>query len=99
MKVEIHPLAEDEFTEEAAYYERQVATLGTSFISEIESAVALLENHPRLGAEFEYPFRHPPMRRFPHSLIYTIEINRIWIIAVAHQRRQPGYWHERKSSR
>jgi plasmid stabilization system protein ParE len=95
MKIEFHPQAEEEFAEEAAYYERQVSTLGASFISELESAVAILEAHPELGAEFENPFRHLLMRRFPHSLIYAIEPSRIWIVAVAHQRRRPGYWHER----
>lgn len=95
MKIEFHPQAQEEFTEEASYYERQIPALGTSFISELESAVALLEAHPKLGAELESPFRHLPMRRFPHSLIYAIESRRIWIVAVAHQKRRPGYWRER----
>ena len=69
MKIEFHPQAQEEFTEEASYYEQQIPTLGMAFISELESAVALLEAHPKLGAEFENPFRHLPMHRFPHSLI------------------------------
>jgi len=40
--------------------------------------------------------------RFPFNLIYTIEPGRILIIAVAHQKRRPGYWayrlHERKAA-
>jgi plasmid stabilization system protein ParE len=95
MRVEFHPRAEEEFVEEAAYYEEQVAGLGDSFISELDAATILLEDHPRIGTEFDSPFRHLPMRRFPHSLIYTIETSRIWVLAVAHQRRRPGYWRER----
>lgn len=95
MRVEFHPEAEEEFIEQAAYYEEQVPALGVSYIGELESAATLLEEHPKLGAEFDKPFRHLSMRRFPHWLIYTIEPSRIWVIAVAHQRRRPGYWRER----
>ncbi|MDZ7842156.1 MAG: type II toxin-antitoxin system RelE/ParE family toxin [Gammaproteobacteria bacterium] len=95
MRVEFHPRAEEEFIEEAAYYEEQVAGLGEAFIMEIESAANLLEDHPKIGAEFESVFRHLPARRFPHSLIYTIKTRRIWVLAVAHQSRRPGYWRER----
>lgn len=95
MRVEFHPRAEEEFIEEAAYYEEQVAGLGNSFISELEAAAISLEDHPRMGAESESPFRYLPMRRFPHSLIYTVEANQIWVLAVAHQSRRPGYWRER----
>ncbi len=77
------------------YYEEQVACLGDSFISELEAAAILLQDHPRIGAEFDSPFRCLPMRRFPHSLIYTIATNQIWVLAIAHQGRRPGYWRER----
>jgi toxin ParE1/3/4 len=95
MRVEFHPRAEEEFVEEAAYYEERVAGLGDSFISELEVATTLLEDHPGIGAELESPFRYLPIRRFPHSLIYIIETSRIWVLAVAHQSRRPGYWRER----
>jgi plasmid stabilization system protein ParE len=57
MKVEFHPQAEEEFIEAAAYYEHRVATLGSSFISELESASLLLEDNPRIGAETDSRFR------------------------------------------
>jgi hypothetical protein len=34
-------------------------------------------------------------RRFPFSVIYAHEEATIVIVAVAHQRRRPGYWRER----
>ena len=68
MRVEFHPFAEEEFVEETACYEQQAPSLGGSFIAELESAAALLEEHPELGVEIEDPLRQLPMRRFPHSL-------------------------------
>lgn len=96
MKVEFHPEAEEEFIEEAAFYEQQVPSLGNAFVAEVELAVTILEDYPELGAEFDSPFRYLPMRRFPHSLIYAVESHCIWIVAVGHHRRRPGYWRNRQ---
>ena len=32
------------------------------------------------------------MQRYPYSLVYIVRDPKIVIIAVAHQRRRPGYW-------
>jgi toxin ParE1/3/4 len=34
--------------------------------------------------------RHKLIRRFPYSLLYVIESDRIRVLAVAHQKRWPG---------
>ncbi|MBT4287197.1 MAG: type II toxin-antitoxin system RelE/ParE family toxin [Deltaproteobacteria bacterium] len=44
---------------------------------------------------------HPPFRRclipkFPYGIIYVIESDHIYIVAVAHTMRKPAYWAERK---
>lgn len=95
MKVELHSEAEEEFIEQALFYEKQISNLGSSFIDEIESALSLLEKHSKIGAEFEAPYRNFPIRRFPHTLIYVIETDRIFVVAVSHQNRRPGYWRDR----
>ncbi len=35
------------------------------------------------------------MTHFPFNIIYSIYNNKIYIIAVAHQHREPEYWIER----
>jgi hypothetical protein len=42
----------------------------------------------------------PPARRhfsldFPHDVIFLEKPEYIWIIAVMHMKRLPGYWHQR----
>lgn len=34
-------------------------------------------------------------RDFPYALAYLVDGDLIIIVAVAHGRREPGYWHER----
>jgi hypothetical protein len=34
--------------------------------------------------------------RFPYSIVYKEAADKIMIVAIAHQRRRPGYWRRRK---
>jgi hypothetical protein len=43
-----------------------------------------------------YSTRRFLFRRFPFSLIYFIQETSILVVAVAHGRRKPGYWNNRK---
>lgn len=47
-------------------------------------------------AEIEPDIRRFVLRKFPYSIIYSIEPDCVMILAVAHQRREPGYWRERR---
>ncbi len=35
------------------------------------------------------------LRRFPFSILYVNNPGRLWVVAVAHGSRRPGYWQER----
>ena len=79
----------------AAYYNNEVRGLGAAFISEVERISELIQGHPAIGQPIDEAFRSAVLLRFPFSVIYSVEVDRIWIIAVAHQRRRPGYWRGR----
>jgi hypothetical protein len=34
-------------------------------------------------------------RGFPYVVVYLDEPERVWIVAVMHAKRRPGYWRER----
>ena len=95
MIVEFHPEAAREFIEAAAYYESAASQLGNRFILAVEAAESLISSHDEIGQEIESGFRHFVLAEFPHSIVYSIEPDRIWIVAVAHHKRKPGYWLER----
>lgn len=95
MSLEFHPEAEHELTEAALHYDREVEGLGDRFLSEIRRATTLLGKNPRMGHRVEGQLRRVILRRFPFSLIYAHHADNIFILAVAHQRRRPGYWRTR----
>lgn len=35
------------------------------------------------------------LSRFPYKLLYSVEADHIYVIAVAHQHREPNYWTDR----
>ncbi|MGB5540482.1 MAG: type II toxin-antitoxin system RelE/ParE family toxin [Gammaproteobacteria bacterium] len=95
MKAEFHPAACEELLETAAYYEDQIPGLGERFIVEVERVAGVLADQPVIGQRIGVICRRILLVRFPFSLIYSIEPDGIWILAVAHHRRRPGYWKER----
>lgn len=85
--------AEYELVEGALYYAREAnAELGQAFISEFERSIGLLLANPKLGTVWRGATRRLPLRRFPHSVVYQLREVEIRVLAVAHQRRRPGFW-------
>jgi toxin ParE1/3/4 len=93
--VVMHPDAEAELEAAAAYYERQRVGLGQEFRVEFEAALGRLLQNPLLYAIEVDEVRVCPMHRLPYTVYYADLGDRIWLAAVAHQRRRPGYWRRR----
>ena len=97
MNVLLHPEAAAELGEAASFYaERAHRELGLAFIAEFERSINLLSERPELGALWRGTARRLPLRRFPYSVIYRLIDGTIQVLAVAHQRRRPGYWRKRQ---
>lgn len=90
-----HPAAEREMLADARYYEQQRPGLGEGFLDEVDRAVAVAVNHPESGTPLGGTFRWVLTRRFRYAVIYREHDERIEVVAVAHLRRRPGYWHRR----
>ena len=94
-----HPEARAEFMAAAAYYNEQAPGLGAHFVDEVERTVQLIAEQPVLGLPVEatHGLRRWVLRRFPYYLIYRSEPGTTLILAIAHQRKRPGYWRSRES--
>ena len=91
-----HEDAEREVIEAAQYYESRAAGLGLSFLLDVEDVVEQIRANPTAFQCIAGEVRHKLLRRFPYSVLYAIEPDRIRILAVGHQRRRPGYWRYRR---
>lgn len=62
---------------------------------EINAKLALLKDHALIGTHGVGGSRWLPLRRFPYTLHYRVVGDVIDILALAHQKRHPGYWRQR----
>lgn len=90
------PLAREELNRAAEFYEGAVPGLGDDFLDDLERTVRFLQAHPEIGAHAGRRFRRGHFARFPYSVIYVERDGEIVIVAIAHQRRRPGYWRARQ---
>lgn len=90
-----HPKARAEFENSAFFYDGKFLGLGMEFAAEVQVAVAFAYSHPEAGAPVANGFRRVIVRRFPYSVVYRVQGEQLYIIAVAHQRRKPNYWNDR----
>jgi plasmid stabilization system protein ParE len=90
-----HPAAVRELTDAVDYYNEQREELGDEFAAEVERSIELIRRDPTLPAPRPDGFRGRRCRRFPDTIFYPDLDEDVWIGAVAHQRRKPGYWARR----
>nr|VFK20189.1 MAG: ParE toxin of type II toxin-antitoxin system, parDE [Candidatus Kentron sp. LPFa] len=93
--VHFNPDARAEFLEAVKYYEAHQPGLGRRFRLAVESELVRIREMPLGFRVLHAPFRRCLIRKFPYAIIYSIEPEFISVIAVAHTKRKPGYWHER----
>ena len=90
--------AEEEMVEASLFYEAASDGLGNDFLTDVQFGIDSLCEHPHLGHEVGGGLRRMLLHRFPFSLIYSVEVDAILIVAVAHFGRRPGYWKDRIDS-
>jgi hypothetical protein len=90
--VKYHRLAESELIESALYYESRREFLGDNFLDLVDETLTGIQSSPAWGRPGKFNTRSWKVRRFPFRIVYLEQAGRIWIVAVAHLSRKPGYW-------
>jgi plasmid stabilization system protein ParE len=80
------------------YYFQAGAAVAHDFRIETERVATLLGEHRQLGAQIQHNARRLPLHGYPFDLVYRASADSIIVIALAHQRRRPGYWMGRRES-
>lgn len=89
----LHHAAEQELEAAVAYYEQQRQGLGMDFQTEVEQAVRHIQQQPKIFPKYKaQEIRVYTLKRFPYAVFYLELDDAIWIVAIAHRRRKPGYW-------
>ncbi len=94
---QIHRSARVEWDKAIAYYEKQEAGLGRELQTEVEDTFVRIQQNPGLGSPYkDTEYRSMLVHRFQYSVVYLETDDAISVMAIAHQRRKPGYWSRRR---
>lgn len=94
-KVEFHPEAEDDLAGAKQWYRQRSRLAARAFATEFAGAVRQITTSPTRWPKTQGETRRFVLSRFPFSILYRLEPDKVFVIAVAHQRRRPGYWRNR----
>ena len=74
------------------WYEMQRAGLGAEFARSVEAVVHRIARQPEGAPLVWEDVRRAHLRRFPYSVFYLVEFDRVVVLSCMHQRRDPAGW-------
>ena len=96
MRLSIDPRARQEFLDAALYYNEASPSVSERFITAIESALDEITMFPNRYPIERGKFRFRQLLKFPYSIKYQVKGDIVRVHAIAHAKRKPGYWSDRK---
>lgn len=77
--------------------------LGSRFEASVDSVIDGVLESPESGAVWPGWDSLPVVRSrrvpdFPYRLVYLIQPDELLVVAIAHEKRKPGYWRDRVAS-
>jgi plasmid stabilization system protein ParE len=82
-----HPEAGQDYLEAVEYYTAISIELGKRFDSEIQRLVGEVRRDPQPFFRFHHPAQRALLSKFPYSVVYLEQADRVWIVAVMHAKR------------
>jgi len=98
MRVRLHPNARVEVREVRKWYYERSPLSATAFAHAVDTAVSRIVEAPTQYPLADHGTRKLVLQRFPFNIFYLPGESEIVIVAVAHQKRRPGYWSSRLTS-
>lgn len=92
--------AEAELDDTVRWYERRSPGVGLALLSAVDAVSARIVRWPEAGTpepdiETDRVVRRMPLRRFPYRVVWVVTDDEVYVVAVAHNHRRPGYWRHR----
>ena len=99
LPLRFHSAAAAEVADAVLYYELRRQGLGADFLKEVRAAAQRIQNSPTaFTPATEWSTGTQPvvkrirLKRFPFRVVFVQLEDALFIIALAHQHRRPGYW-------
>lgn len=90
--LDVHPEALAEAEAAAQYYAVRSIKASVAFSDALLVAISEIERAPHIFPAHLHETRRLLLRTFPFSVVYFFDEGSIFVVAVAHGSRRPGYW-------
>ena len=92
------PDAEAELQSAAIWYEEKRRGLGIELVAIVDQALQAVLENPEACPVWRpnSPYRKRPLKRFPYVLFFSVDSAMVELVALAHTKRRPGYWLDRR---
>ena len=91
--------AENELISITDYYNDVNPNIKNRFLEEFYDKIQLISISPNIFQKYKYKTRKCVMKNYPYNLIFKEHDEKIYIIAIAHQKRRLNYWIKRLKSK
>lgn len=95
MKLNYHNLAEMEIESSLSWYEERSKQAFDQFRIRLASVLNYIIQSPERFPRVYDEFRSARVNKFPYKIIFRIEQGTVYVIALAHDKRDPEYWKDR----
>jgi toxin ParE1/3/4 len=91
----VDPQAWTELEAADDWYLQRSSEASVRFLVSVYDALENISQAPQRWPRYLYGTRRFILHRFPFSIVYLDEPDAVSIVAVAHNKRKPGYWKQR----
>ena len=97
---EFHPEAQAEFVSDVKWYDERDSDLGVRFENAVQRAIIAAMDTPSAWQKWPDWNREPVVYskrvdEFPYRVVYFVGEQKLIVLAIAHMKREPGYWRNR----
>jgi toxin ParE1/3/4 len=95
LPIEFHPRAIVEARGVRRRYAHKSVALANRFMAALDDALARIANAPHSWPPYLHGTRVYRLRRFSYLVVYLELPGSLQVLALAHDKRRPGYWRRR----
>ena len=93
--VEYHSSARADFDESFDWYAQRSVGAAIGFVAAVDEAIDKIAADAGRFPSTHGGCQYCSLNRYPFRLVFRDEPERLIVVAVAHAKRRPGYWHGR----
>ncbi|MCA9028806.1 MAG: type II toxin-antitoxin system RelE/ParE family toxin [Planctomycetaceae bacterium] len=93
-----HPEAINEATEARRWYASKRQEAADGFLRELRVGYDAIAESPTINPYYAQPYRFYKLKRYPYLNVFRERDDAVDILAVAHAKREPGYWMNRDTN-